>query len=209
MDGNANETHHPAPTPVPFTSAAGEERDAGEASIPEAQSHSGSYAVVEGEANTHMPDAPSLQGPSAAGTQLGIQNQWHPSSHDSSVVPESQNKSYPAPAIHGLEPSLQPSTALPTSSVPTARGPSFSSSQNSTAINPQAPTLPIPATSKPSSSITPEASQQQAPPSSNSTEHATQVDQENIVPVGRALEVDVGCQLIPRLSMNKLITTTT
>ena len=166
----------PTPTSIPFTFATVEERDT--QVIPEPHSHGGSYTIPDAQANTAMPDAPSA--PRSEGTSAtSTAQQGNTSTHENPIALEPQSSSHPTP-LYETQTALDSNTS---SQVPPALIPQFIQS--------------APATSKPSSSTTAAAPPQDVPSTSEPSAQDTQGDQEEIVPIGRALEVDVCLQRIP------------
>ena len=199
MEGHASE---PDPIPaIPFTFAAGQEHDA-QASIPEAQHHGGSYAVAKGQTNTDVSDAPLIQPnetTSNPDTRHNVQKDLGFNTHD---IPAGSGL-HTAPAIYVPKHSSHSHAAFAPSSETIAKNTNFFPSHVPATNAPQVSIPPIPAPNKLSSSI-PSAFQQQALLAPNTTAHESQNDHEELVPVGRALEVDVGYQFIQGTRTQKL-----
>ena len=152
----------PTPVPIPFTFALAGERDT--QVIPEAQSYGGSYTRADAQANTEMPDAPSAHRSEETSATSTVQHDSTHSLQENSAALEPQIPSYEA-ATNKTQDTPDPNTS------------SY---------------VPAHPTSKPSSSSITAAPQQIAPSSSDLPTQEVQDDQEGIVPIGRALEVDVG-----------------
>ena len=172
MGGDDTDKPDPTPAPVPFTYASAEERDT--PVIPEAHSHGGSYTISEAQADTQMPDIPFVQ-----------------RSEETSAASIAQHGSTSS-TFSPQETSIASDPQTPAHATTTYETQHLNSSSHVPPASESQPISSAPATSKPSSTTTTAAPQQHAPSSSDPPVQETQDDQEEIVPIGRALEVDVG-----------------